>query len=132
MAQIVPVIIEPIISSTANKVVEVDVAKDEDEFDLDSDDDHDHDHVMMDLEGIDEQVAAIHALGNLCLYCSGLMQPHLQRISEAMLNIGQYVHENVRYHTCLTLTQIAIGMMRLAKGMQDSDDKFEWTAGIPV
>lgn len=54
MAQIVPVIIEPIISATANKVVEVDVAKDEDEFDLDSDDDHDHDHVMMDLEGIDE------------------------------------------------------------------------------
>ena len=70
MAQIVPLIIDPIIEATETKISAVKVEA-EDEFDLDSDDENEE--VMMDLEGIDEQVAAIHALGNLSLYCSGVM-----------------------------------------------------------
>jgi len=101
------------------------------EFDLDSDEE-DGEEMVMDLEGIDEQVAAIHCLGNLSLYCSGIMQPHLERVCEVLLKIGAYVHDNVRYHTCLTLTQIAFGQLRLAMGKQDSDDKIEWIAGLPV
>lgn len=105
--------------------------EDGEEFDLDSGDE-DVEEVVMHEEDIDEQVAAINACGNLSLYCSGLMQPYLERICEQLLKIGEYAHENVRYHTCLSLTQIAMGQMRLAVGQQDSDDKVEWQSGLPA
>jgi len=108
MAQIIPMIIEPILEATETKVGAVKVEHAEGEFDLD-DDDEDDEEMLLDLEGVDEQVAAIHALGNMSLYCSGIMQPYLEKICEELLKLGTYVHENVRYHTCLTLTQIAFG-----------------------
>ena len=77
MANIIPLIIEPILASTETQISGEQVSKKEDqgaEFDLDSDDDDEDEMVMqVDLEGIDEQVSAIHCLGNLSLYCSALM-----------------------------------------------------------
>lgn len=127
MAQIIPMIIEPILAATETQIssVKVDNKEGGAEFDLDSEDDDDEE-IMMDLEGVDEQVAAVHALGNLSLYCSGIMQPHLERVCEALLKLSAYEHENVRYHVCLTLTQIGFGILRLSLGKQDSDDKIEW------
>lgn len=42
------------------------------------------------------------------------------------------MHENVRYHLCLTYTQIAFGLLRSALGRADSDEKLEWQAGMPT
>ncbi len=114
MAPIIPLIIEHILSSTETQICGEEVDKKGDqgaEFDLDSDDDDDGDDMIMqyDLEGVDEQVSAIHCLGNLSLYCSELMQPYMTRIWEKLQNLGGYVHENVRYHICLTFTQMAFG-----------------------
>ena len=120
MATIIPMILDPIIEATETKISAVKVDQDEKEFDLDSDEEDDEE-IMMDLEGIDEQVAAIHVLGNFSLYCSAIMQPHLPRVCETLLKLGSYVHENVRYHACLSLTQIGFGMLRAALGQQDSD-----------
>jgi len=111
MAPIIPLILEPILAATEKEaVIEVKNEKTAAEFDLDSDEDDDEDVMMeYDLEGVDEQVSAIHCLGNLSLNCSGLMQPYLERICEQLKKVGTYVHENVRYHCCLTFTQIAFG-----------------------
>ena len=84
MAPIIPMILDTILESTETKIAgkEVEKGKKEDEFDLDSDEEDDEDGIMLqlDIEAIDEQVSAIHCLGNLCLNCSELMQPHLERI----------------------------------------------------
>ena len=88
--------------------------------------------MQLDLEGVDEQVSAIHCLGNLALYCSGLMQPYLTTIWDKLQNLGGYVHENVRYHICLSFTQIAFGQLKFCLGKADSDEKLEWKAGLPV
>ena len=45
---------------------------------------------------------------------------------------GFYMHENIRYHVCLTMTQIAFGLLRLFTDQKDSDEKFLWRAGLPV
>jgi len=58
----------------------------------------------MDLEGIDEQTSAIHCIGNLALNCSGIMHQYLPQICERFKLLGGYVHENVRYHVCLSYT----------------------------
>jgi len=137
MANIIPMIIEPILLATETQVVGEDPTKkaadQAAEFDLDSDDEDSEDFVMQyDLEGVDEQVSAIHCLGNLSLNCSALMQPYLERICEKLKHLGGYVHENVRYHICLTFTQIVFGQLRFHLGKQDSDDKLDWTAGLPI
>ena len=135
MAPIIPMILDQILESTETKVAsqEVDTEKKADEFDLDSDEEDEEEGIMLqlDYEAIDEQVSAIHCLGNLSLNCSGLMQPHLERICEKLKSLGGFVHENVRYHVSLSLTQIAFGLLRLALGKQDSDDKFRWEPGFP-
>lgn len=80
MAQLIPVIVPHILESAQTKVTAAPKIEEKgaDEFDLDSDEDDEDDMMVgVDLEGIDEQVSAIHCLGNLSLYCSGLMQPHL-------------------------------------------------------
>ena len=58
----------------------------------------------VDTHFIDEKAAAIHALGNLALNCSSLMFPNLAVVVPALLECGFYMHENIRYHVCLTLT----------------------------
>ena len=53
---------------------------------------------------LDEKCAAVHAIGNLGLHCSGLMHAHLERVCKVLTDLASYYHENVRYHVCLTLT----------------------------
>ena len=87
------------------------------EFDLDSDSDGEDEMMFgLDLDGIDEQTSAIHCLGNLSLNCSALMQPYLPQICEKFKILGDYMHENVRYHVCLSYTQIAFGLLRFHLG----------------
>ena len=133
MAQILPIIIEPILESCETKVTSKDVEKPStDTFDLDSESDDEYEMVGVDNGDLDEQTSAIHCVGNLALNCSGLMQPYLDRALEKLSKIGDYAHENVRYHVCLTYTQIAFGQLRLHLGKQDSDEKLEWTPGLPA
>lgn len=133
MSQLIPMIVPKILEACDTKVaIQPKIEEAEDGFDLDSDEDDDDDVVQMDLEGIDEQTSAIHCLGNLSLNCSGLMQPYLEQICNKLKELGDMVHENVRYHVCLTFTQIAFGQLRLCLGKQDSDERLEWKAGLPV
>ncbi len=53
---------------------------------------------------IDEKAAAIHAIGNIALYCSSLVFPNLALVIASLLECGFYMHENIRYHVCLSLT----------------------------
>lgn len=135
MSNIIPIIIESILNACDTKVEMEDASEKAPtaEFDLDSDDE-DGDEMMigLDLDGIDEQTSAIHCLGNLSLNCSGIMQPYLPQICEKFAKLGGYLHENIRYHVCLSYTQIAFGLLRLHLGKQDSDDKLEWAAGLPA
>lgn len=43
-----------------------------------------------------------------------------------------YLHENIRYHVCLTLTQIGFGLQRHFSNQPDSDEPFHWEAGLPA
>lgn len=102
-------------------------------FSLDSDSEEgDIAGIDIDPEFLDEKCAAVHAIGNLALNCSGLMQPHLERVCKILEELGSYYHENVRYHVCLTLTQISFGLLRLSNGTQDIDERFSWKKGLPV
>lgn len=74
-------------------------------FSLDSDsEDEGINEINIDVNFLDEKSAAIHCLGNLALYCPKVMLPHLEKGVNAILEIGSYLHENIRYHVCLTLT----------------------------
>ena len=76
-------------------------------FSLDTDSDDGADLVGMDIENtfIDEKAAAVQALGNIALHCSGLIYPELQTVCSKLTDdLADYFHENVRYHTLLTLT----------------------------
>jgi len=73
------------------------------QFSLDSDSDEDEVVGMdVDVNFIDEKAAAVHALGNLCLFCPSLLLPRLPEVLEVLSNLGFYMHENIRYHVCLT------------------------------
>jgi hypothetical protein len=73
-------------------------------LDSDSDEDGEGDVVGMDVDinFIDEKASAVHALGNLCLFCPSLVFPRMQEIIETLKEIEFYFHENIRYHVCLT------------------------------
>lgn len=60
------------------------------------------------------------------------MLPHLERVCKVLEDLSGYYHENVRYHVCLTMTQISFGLLRLHTGKPDCDDKFEWEKGLPI
>ena len=79
MESIIPVIVPLVLESTNTKVAAQDPKEAAKEFDLDSENEDDPD-MFLDLEGVDEQVSAIHCLGNLSLNCSALMQPYLEGI----------------------------------------------------
>lgn len=110
------------------------VEADKEGFSLDSDSEEGGDIAGIDIDPafLDEKCAAVHAIGNLALHCSGLMFPQLERVCKTLTDLASYYHENVRYHVCLTLTQISFGILRLHIGKGDSDDKFEWEKGLPV
>lgn len=43
-----------------------------------------------------------------------------------------YLHENIRYHVCLTLTQVGFGLQRHFSNQPDTDEPFHWVAGLPA
>jgi hypothetical protein len=104
------------------------------DFSLDSDSDEGEQLVGFDIDThfIDEKAAAIHALGNIALNCSGLLFPYLEKVVNALMESGFYMHENIRYHVCLTMTQLSFGLLRLFTDQKDSDEKFSWRAGLPA
>lgn len=93
-------------------------AKNTNEFSLESDSEEGEEVVGIDIDTnfIDEKSSAIHTLGNLALHCPGLMIKHLDRVVNALMEVGFYLHENIRYHVCLTLTQISFGLLKLFTG----------------
>jgi len=56
----------------------------------------------VDVNFIDEKSSAVHALGNIALFCSGPILPRLSEIVEVLSELGEYFHENIRYHVCMT------------------------------
>jgi hypothetical protein len=54
----------------------------------------------VDVNFIDEKSAAVHALGNICLMCPGLILPRIQEILATLEELHDYFHENIRYHVC--------------------------------
>jgi hypothetical protein len=110
-------------------------AKDKEEgFSLDSDSEEGEQvtGINIDTNFIDEKSSAIHALGNIALYCPGLMISRLEEVVNALMECGFYLHENIRYHVCLSLTQIAFGLLRLYSDTPNSDEPYKWEAGIPL
>jgi hypothetical protein len=105
--------------------------KAKDAFSLDSDSEDEAELVGMnvDINFIDEKSAAVHALGNLGLFCSGLILLRMKEIIDVLSDIGDYFHENIRYHVCMTYLQLGVGLVRHFTG---SDEKFPWTKGLPV
>lgn len=61
---------------------------------------------------LDEKSAAVHSLGNLFLFCPGLILPRIKEILDMLSGIAFYFHENIRYHVCMTYSQMSIGLMR--------------------
>ncbi len=104
------------------------------QFSLDSDSDEDEVVGMdVDVNFIDEKAAAVHALGNLCLFCPSLLLPRLPEVLEVLSNLGFYMHENIRYHVCLTYSQISFGLLKhFAPEAHDAEGKFLWKKGLPV
>ena len=100
-------------------------------FSLDSDSEDEAELVGMDVDVnfLDEKSAAVHALGNIGLFCSSLILPRLKEIIDVLGELADYFHENIRYHVCMTYLQIGVG---LAKHFTQSDDKFKWEKGLPV
>jgi len=54
----------------------------------------------VDINFIDEKASAVHALGNIALFCSGLILPKMKEILDVLNEIAFYFHENIRYHVC--------------------------------
>ena len=102
-----------------------------DAFSLDSDSEDEAELVGMnvDVNFIDEKSAAVHALGNIALFCSGLILPRMKEIIDVLGSLTDYFHENIRYHVCMTYLQIAVGLVR---HFTQSEEKFPWTKGLPV
>ena len=102
-------------------------------FSLDSDSE-DEEVVGIDLDSnfLDEKAASIHALGNICLNCAGIMQPYMAKVMETLKTVEMYFHENIRFHVIQTYTQIAFGLLRLHTGNPDTSERFKWESGLPA
>ena len=105
-----------------------------DDFSLESDSEEGDEVVGIDIDTnfIDEKSSAIHALGNIALNCPGLMLPHLDRVVNVLMEVGFYLHENIRYHVCLSLTQISFGLLKFFTGRAENDQEHVWEAGLPL
>jgi hypothetical protein len=106
MAPIINTVLDEILKSCksdAGMKTEVE-AKPKEAFSLDSDSEDEDEVVGMDVDVnfIDEKAAAVHALGNIGLFCSSLILPKLTEIIQVLSEIGDYFHENIRYHVCQT------------------------------
>jgi hypothetical protein len=133
LARVLEEILKTCVSEDGMKVVTENEGKKD--FSLDSDSEEDGDRVAgidIDTSFIDEKSTAIHALGNIFMNCSTLCFPNLPQILKVLTDMAFYVHENIRYHVCLTLTQIAFGLQRHFVNQPDTDAKFIWEAGLPT
>ena len=83
----------------------------------------------VDVNFIDEKAAAVHAVGNIALFCTSLILPRMQEVLDVLSEISFYFHENIRYHVCLSYTQLAIGLLR---HFTNSFEKFNWKKGLPL
>ena len=134
MAPIINVVLDEILKSCKSEAgmkPEIE-PKPKEAFSLDSDSEEDEGELVgMDVDAnfIDEKAAAVHALGNIGLFCSGLILPRLTEVIKVLSEIGDYFHENIRYHVCQTYLQIGVGIMRHFTGF---DEKFPWEKGLPV
>ena len=112
MAPIVNQVLEEVIKSCNSdqgitQVLEKEQQPEMKQFSLDSDsEDSDADvkGIDVDVNFIDEKSAAIHAIGNLFLYCPGALVDSLQGILGALNELSFYFHANIRYHVCMTYT----------------------------
>lgn len=111
MAPIIEQVLTAIISSCksdAGIIKEVEKGQKE-AFSLDSDseDEEGTDKLVgmdVDVSFLDEKSSAVHALGNICLFCPSLIMNRLPEILEVLKDLEFYFHENIRYHVCLTYT----------------------------
>jgi hypothetical protein len=103
-------------------------AKEAFSLDSDSEDEDEIVGINVDINFIDEKSAAVHALGNIALFCSGLILPRINEIVGVLGEIKLFFHENIRYHVCMTYLQIAVGLTRHFTGSED----FPWVKGLPV
>lgn len=129
MKPILKTVLEEVMKSLVSEegIVPVVDEKKAGDFSLDSDSDDEEGQVTgldIDTSFIDEKAAAIHALGNIFMNCSTLCFPNLAHIITSLEDMVFYVHENIRYHVCLTLTQIAFGLQRHFTNQPDTDEQF--------
>ena len=106
MAPIINQVLDEILKSCKSEagVTQELETKKKEAFSLDSDSDDEAELVGMDVDVnfIDEKSSAVHALGNIALFCSGPILPRLSEIVEVLSELGEYFHENIRYHVCMT------------------------------
>ena len=106
MAPIIDKVLDEVlksIKSTAG-VLESRAEQTKDAFSLDTDSEDEAALVGMDVDVnfIDEKSSAVHALGNIALFCPGLILPRMQEILEVLGEVAFYFHENIRFHVCMT------------------------------
>ena len=135
MAPIIGVVLTEILfsCSSSSGMVPQHVPKERENpaFSLDSDSSEGEElaGIDVDINFLDEKASAVHALGNIALNCASIILDRLPEVLQVLNEISFYFHENIRYHVCLTYTQIAVGLARHFAG---SHDKFIWKKGLPV
>ena len=105
MAPIINVVIDEILKTCKSEegVKQQVEGKTKDAYALDSDSDEGElVGIDVDVNFIDEKSAAVHALGNISLFCLDLLMPRMEEILAALSDISFYFHENIRYHVCQT------------------------------
>lgn len=129
MAPIFDKVLEQIFATCVSEEGIQSTTEKKDKFSLDSDSDEEE-IVGIDVNTnfIDEKSSAIHCLGNMSMNCIDLMLPHMDKVLHELKEMSTYFHENIRYHVCLTYTQIAFGLLRHYTGQ----DKLNWKKGLPV
>ena len=103
MAPIINVVIDEILKTCKSEegVKQQVEEKTKDAYALDSDSDEGElVGIDVDVNFIDEKSAAVHALGNISLFCLDLLMPRMEEILAALSDISFYFHENIRYHVC--------------------------------
>lgn len=103
------------------------------DFSLDSDSEAEGDEVVgmeIDINFIDEKSSAVHCIGHICVFAMASVYEHLPTIMNELKELHKYFHENIRYHICLTYSQIAVGLAKLKMG--EFENKLDWKKGLPI
>jgi hypothetical protein len=108
MAPIINQVIDEILNTIKSEsgIKEEYIEKQKEAFSLDSDSEDERHLAGMDVDVnfIDEKSSAVHALGNIALFCTSLILPRMEEILDVLSFISFYFHENIRYHVCLSYT----------------------------